>query len=158
MNSKRSKWVLLRNVYNFTKMDTIKKAMVEALKSSFGIVSTAASNVGISRQTHYNWIKDDPEYSEQVDEINEASIDFAESKLREKINGVTIGKIQDGELVTYEQPPSDTAIIFYLKTKGKKRGYVERQEISPVDDQGNSLQPIININVIRTKKEIDDSL
>ena len=136
-------------------MDTIKKAMVEALKSSFGIVSTAASNVGISRQTHYNWIKDDPEYSEQVDEINEASIDFAESKLREKINGVTIGKIQDGELVTYEQPPSDTAIIFYLKTKAKKRGYVERQEVVPMDPDGNALQPIININVIQPKKEED---
>jgi len=140
-------------------MDTIKKAMVEALKSSFGIVSTAASNVGISRQTHYNWIKDDPEYSEQVENINEAAIDFVESKLREKINGVTVQTYNSkGEPVIYEQPPSDTAIIFYLKTKAKKRGYVERQEFTPVDPDGNSVQPIININVIRTKKEIDDSL
>jgi len=137
-------------------MDTIKKAMVEALKSSFGIVSTAASNVGISRQTHYNWIKDDPEYSEQVDEINEASIDFAESKLREKINGVTVQTYNSkGEPVIYEQPPSDTAIIFYLKTKAKKRGYVERQEFTPVDPDGNSLQPIININVVQPKLEIE---
>lgn len=47
---------------------------------------------------------------------------------------------------------------FVLKTKGKKRGYVERTEVSPVDPDGNAVQPIININVIRTKKEIDDSL
>lgn len=44
---------------------------------------------------------------------------------------------------------------FVLKTKGKKRGYVERTEVSPVDPDGNAVQPVININVIRTKKEED---
>jgi len=47
---------------------------------------------------------------------------------------------------------------FVLKTKGKKRGYVERVENAVTDNDGNNIQPIININVIRTKKEIDDSL
>ena len=145
-------------LYNFTRMDIIKKAMLDAMSKSYGIISYAAEAVGISRQTHYNWMKEDPEYALAIENVNEAAIDFVEGKLREKINGVTIGKIQDGELVTYEQPPSDTAIIFYLKTKAKKRGYVERTEVSPVDPDGNAVQPIININVIRTKKEIDDSL
>lgn len=45
---------------------------------------------------------------------------------------------------------------FVLKTKGKKRGYVERVENAVTDSEGNNIQPVININVIRTKKDTDD--
>lgn len=135
-------------------MDIIKKAMIEAMKLSYGIISVAANKVEISRQTHYNWMKDDPEYKEEIESINEAAIDHVEGKLMERVNGVAIAG-EDGS--TYYQAPSDTAIIFYLKCKGKKRGYVERQEVVPMDPDGNAVQPIININVIRNKKE-DDSL
>ena len=52
----------------------------------------------------------------------------------EKIDGVKLGKYDsEGELQIYDQPPSDTAIIFYLKTKAKKRGYVERSEFTGAD-------------------------
>ena len=115
-----------------TEGNNIKKAMLEALKKTFGRVSMAAEMVGINRCTHYKWLEQDAEYKEAFEEINEAAIDFVESKLFEKINGVKLvgrGADEDGEPIVYDQPPSDTAIIFYLKTKGKKRGYVEKQEI-----------------------------
>ena len=114
---------------NATNSDITKKAMLKALEKSLGIVSTACDKVGISRQTHYRWLSEDPDYKQQVEDIAEIAIDFAESKLHEKINGVTMGKNVDGETVIYETSPSDTAIIFFLKTKAKKRGYVERQEV-----------------------------
>jgi hypothetical protein len=104
--------------------------MLEALKRSSGIVSTAADMVGISRTTHYSWIDADPKYKEAVEEINEAAIDEAESRLRERMNGVEVQKESKDGPVIYELPPDVTALIFYLKTKGKKRGYVERQEIT----------------------------
>ena len=129
--------------------------MIEAMKLSYGIISVAANKIEISRQTHYNWMKDDPEYREEIESINEAAIDHVEGKLMERVNGVAMAG-DEGNV--YYQAPSDTAIIFFLKCKGKKRGYVERTEVSPVDPDGNAVQPIININVIRTKKEIDDSL
>ena len=91
---------------------TPKKTMLDALERSLGIVSTACEKAGISRQTHYNWLKDDPEYKEAVRAIEERTIDFAESHLH--------------ALIKDKNP---AATIFYLKTKGKKRGYIERQEI-----------------------------
>jgi len=90
-----------------------KKALVEALEKSLGVVSTACKAAGISRDTHYRWLKEDPEYKAQVEELSEVAIDFAESHLHKLI--------KDG---------NPAATIFFLKTKGKGRGYVERQEIA----------------------------
>jgi len=90
-----------------------KKAMLEALEKSLGVVTGACKEVGIGRATHYLWMDKDPEYRKEVDDISNVALDYAESKLHSQIKK--------------ENP---TAIIFYLKTKGKKRGYVERQEIS----------------------------
>ena len=91
---------------------TLKKAMLEALEKSLGIVSTAAKVAGIDRSTHYAWMKADPEYKKAVDSIQDSVLDFAESHLY--------------KLVKEGNP---AATIFFLKTKGKKRGYIERQEI-----------------------------
>ena len=95
-----------------TNTDIHKKAMIEALEKSLGVVTTACKTVGISRQTHYEWLREDEQYRDAVDDIGDVALDFAESQLHKQI--------QSGEV---------SSTIFYLKTKGKKRGYVERSEI-----------------------------
>jgi len=95
-----------------TRSDIIKKkAMIDALVKSLGVVTLACKEVGIARQTHYVWYNEDLEYKKAVDDISDVALDFAES--------ILFKKIQDKDTI---------ATIFYLKTKGKKRGYVERQE------------------------------
>lgn len=89
-----------------------KKAMLRALEQSLGVVTTACKIVGIGRTTHYMWLEQDDEYKKAVDEIQDVTIDFAESQLHKQI--------KDGNV---------SATIFFLKTKGKKRGYIESQEI-----------------------------
>ena len=94
-----------------TKLDTKKRAMIEALEKSLGIVTTACKTVGIARSTHYNWYDEDQEYRMQVDATADIVLDFAESKLHKQIDS-----------------GDTTATIFFLKTKGKRRGYIERVE------------------------------
>ena len=89
-----------------------KEQMLEALEKSLGIVSTACKMVDVGRTTHYEWMKSDEEYKKAVDSIQDSVLDFAESHLY--------------KLVKEGNP---AATIFFLKTKGKKRGYIERQEI-----------------------------
>lgn len=120
-----------------SKTNANKKAMIEALKKSFGIVSTACENVGISRVTHYEWLKTDNDYAAAVDEVNQRTGDFVEGRL--------LSKIKDGDT---------TAIIFYSKTKLKKRGYVERNEL---DLAGRDAGPPIVVKYIDGKEEDDDS-
>ncbi len=96
-----------------------------------GVVTGACKMVGIDRTTHYQWLKDDEAYKQAVKSIDDVAIDFAESQLHKQIGK---GKTQ--------------ATIFYLKTKGKKRGYVEKQEL----DISGEFKPI---NIILKKD--DDS-
>ena len=94
-------------------MDTKKSEMLESLRAKKGIVSYACKDAKVGRSTHYKWYNEDPEYKAAVDDITEEAVDFVEGKL--------LQSIAEG---------SDTAIIFFLKTKGKARGYVERTEVS----------------------------
>lgn len=96
-----------------------KEKLLNSLKECSGIVTFACEKVGLSRQTFYRWYRDDSEFKERADAINELQIDIAEASL--------LKKIQKGDT---------TAIIFYLKTKGKSRGYTERKEIVAPDGVG----------------------
>jgi len=88
-----------------------KKAIIEALEQSLGVITSACKKVGVGRTTFYGWLDSDAEFKKAVDDIQNIALDFAESQLHKQI--------KDG---------STAATIFYLKTKGKKRGYVERIE------------------------------
>jgi len=102
-------------------MDTIKKEQsrtvkakadfIQSLQKSLGVITTACKNSGISRQSYYTWYNNDLEFQKEVNDIDNIALDFAESKLH--------SLIQDGNC---------SATIFYLKTKGKERGYIERVE------------------------------
>ena len=107
------------------KIQHTKKALIEALEKSLGVVTTACKLVGVDRSTFYQYVKDDPDFAEAVKDIDEVTIDFAESQLHKQI--------KDG---------NTTATIFYLKTKGKKRGYVEKTEIDFSTDNNEEI-PII---------------
>ena len=95
------------------KSEHIKKGLLDALEKSLGVVTTACKQVGIGRTTFYNYYNEDIDIAKKVDDIENVALDFAESQLHKQI--------QEG---------STAATIFLLKTRGKKRGYVERQEIT----------------------------
>lgn len=99
-----------------------KKAFIKQLRARHGIITLACSDVGITRGCYYKWLNNDAKFKAECEIIDEESIDFVESKL--------LGRINDHDT---------TAIIFYLKTKGKKRGYVEQVE------QRVEINPFMNL-------------
>tara|TARA_R110002167_G_scaffold31821_1_gene104137 strand:+ start:109 stop:474 length:366 start_codon:yes stop_codon:yes gene_type:complete len=93
------------------KTEQHKKAIIEALESSLGVITTACKKVGVGRTTFYGWLAEDEEFKDAVNDIQDIALDFVESQLFKNIKA---GKTAE--------------MIFYLKTKGKKRGYIERIE------------------------------
>ena len=97
----------------------MKKPDTSVIESSivkaFGNLSTAAKSLQVERATHYRWIEQEG-LEDAVQEGRNRRLDFAESMLDKGM--------QEGNM---------TAIIFYLKTQGKSRGYVERQEVTGAD-------------------------
>ena len=95
-----------------TNSDILKKAMLEALEKNLGVITSACKQVGIARSTHYEWYSKDKEYKKAVKEIENVALDFAESQLHKQI-----------------AKGNPLSTMFYLKCKGKKRGYIEQQEV-----------------------------
>ena len=103
-----------------------KEAMLQALENSLGVVTVACKSADVPRSTYYKWINEDEEFAKAVKDIENIALDFGESQLHKQIG--------DG---------NTSAIIFFLKTKGKKRGYIERSELDLTADE-----PIkINVNI-----------
>ena len=111
------------NVQSVQKTDKKKKDFLVSLKKNNGNISVACIAANIGRQTYYDWIEKDEVFKQDADDAQESLIDLAESKLMENI--------EDND---------NTSIIFFLKTKGKKRGYIEKQEIDA------NIRPIEDIN------------
>lgn len=86
--------------------------------SSGGNIRLIANRLGVSRQTIYSYKKKWKTVEDALKDEKEEMLDLAENKLWKLINDENI-----------------TAIIFYLKTQGKQRGYVERQEYTGADDE-----------------------
>ncbi|MBQ6826451.1 MAG: hypothetical protein IJO46_00420 [Thermoguttaceae bacterium] len=89
-----------------------KALLLEELRNSLGLVSSACDKVGVGRTTFYEWLKNDPEFARQVDEIEERALDFVESKMFQAIQNGDVRLIQ-----------------FYLSTKGRKRGYAPKTDV-----------------------------
>ncbi len=100
-----------------------------ALRESAGLNSVAAQKLKCSPSTIANYLAKSSKLRKAKEESQYGTLDMAEAAI--------IKQIQEG---------NTAAIIFYLKTKGKERGYIERQEITGED--GEAIQYVIEAPAI----------
>lgn len=110
--------------------DITKEAFIIAYRENFGNITIACHACGISRTMYQNWMKNDNEFKKALAEIEpeELMLDWGEHKLMERITkGDTL------------------ATMFLLKTKGKRRGYIEKTEVL---HEGDVVKQI-TVNVVK---------
>lgn len=120
----------IREVGKRYDITTIKKA----ISGSKGMVQVVADRLGCEWHTAKRYIEQYEETKIAFQNENESMIDFAESKLFQAISEEDL-----------------TAIIFYLKTKGKNRGYIEKvqSEHSGEITQKTNLSELTTEELIR---------
>jgi len=118
-----------------------KKLILQSLDENMGILAPALKVGGISRLTFNHYYNTDVDFKIQVDEIREKGMDYVESQL--------LKQIKDG---------GAAQTIFFLKTKCRDRGYIERTDtnmtieaikikyIVPTDDEKKLDEPTTPLN------------
>jgi hypothetical protein len=112
---------------------TLKKA----IEDSGGLYTTISTRLGCEWHTAKTHVEAHEETIAAYLAECESVLDVAENKLVENI--------KDGDT---------TSIIFYLKTKGKKRGYIERSELTGAG--GKDLMPSITIEIIDSTDKVKE--
>lgn len=92
-----------------------KEEVEEAIKKCRGLLYLASNVLGINHQQLEKYINDDPDLAQIYKEERGKTLDRAEAKLMQAVD-------------TGEQ----WAITLILRTLGRERGYVERQELASV--------------------------
>ena len=110
--------------------DKDRDRFIEILTKQAGNVAGACRAMNINRRTYYNWMDKHEDFKAIVEDITEGLIDDAESQLQ--------SLIKDGNVA---------AVLFYLKTRAKSRGYIERSE-TDITSKGDKIK--ININLDET--------
>lgn len=97
---------------------TIRRAALRtAIRQHYGNVSAIATAFGVSWDAIKDRIDADPVLKRELEISRERMLDNAESVLYTKVlAGAT------------------PELLFFLKTQGKKRGYIEKSELSITDD------------------------
>jgi len=115
------------------------KQIKKGLEANAGFISGAAKSLGVTYQAIHNRINKDKELKDFYDAITESHLDLAESKL--------LSNIKDGNM---------TGICFFLKCKGKARGYIEKQNWELSGPGGGPIK--VETSLVDMSKLTDEEL
>ena len=105
-------------------MEKNKEQFIKALYQTNGIVAAACVAAHVGRSTYYRWMQSDVDFGRKVHDVMETQKDYVESKLLANINA-----------------GDTTAIIYYLKTKARDRGWNER--VNPEKTAAAQPEPLL---------------
>ena len=94
-------------------MENSKTKFLEEFARNGGVLKNACLATGVSHYQYYSWRKSDLEFAAAADEVIELQLDYVEDQLLRQI-----------------EAGSTSATTFYLKTRGKRRGWNEKYPLT----------------------------
>lgn len=115
--------------------------IIKAVKETKGLLTAAAPRAGVSYRTISRYANEFPSVKKAIIEAKEEMKDFAENQLHKAI--------KDSNL---------TAILFYLKTQAKDRGYIEKTEVKAEVEHKGELKVVSMEDTIKKYKKVLDKI
>lgn len=134
----------------------VAERILAMIRADTYTITEVCNNVGISRQTFYNWLNDNPEFAQAVEDANNELLDKmnieAKKSLMKKIKGydviethVTTVPGKDGNPVIKEQKnvkkhiAADTAAIIFTLTNRDPERWKNRHSTEVTGKDGKDL-------------------
>lgn len=96
--------------YQSNRTDANKKLFLKTYTETRYNISETCRITGLDRSNYYEWLDKDPEFKKAINQKEEDLLDWIEEQAKKRM-----------------EQGSDKMIEFYLKNKGKKRGFGEQQ-------------------------------
>lgn len=132
---KKKQELTQRNIHTAEDKERRKELFLSAFRESYTITS-AALKIGVTRQTVWNWAKEDPDFQQKILDIREEKIEQVEDLMWEAIT----------------QKKSEEMIRFFLRTQARHKGFANTENI----EQIAKLPSKVQVTVIRAKA-VDDN-
>lgn len=131
-------------------MRPTKEAFQKATEQYGGNLTKIAKSFSVSRTQVYNWIRDNQEFKEIVDDARGSIFDDCLSTARVMACGIP--DIQNGKMVGYLREPDGAMCRYLMSTLGRKEGFGENIDITTNGKDINS----VNLFRVLTKEEIEN--
>jgi len=106
-----------------TNKDILKKRLIEAMEKSLGVISKACEICKCSRQTYYDFMKEDKDFKKQIEDTKHVADAFVLTKFYENIDN-----------------NKSAEIIFYLKSQ---MGWCEKTKMDLTsNDEPINIPPV----------------
>ena len=128
-----------------------KAALLEALRQTLGVLTTACKIAKVSPDSYYRWQAEDPAFKQAVRDVRNVAIDFVETQMFKVIGGYTLPEskvfynaLADKTVVVPGKKhigPDGPTIRWYLGCIAKERGYRQNADLGEggVDNEPDTI-------------------
>lgn len=125
------------------------KKFTEVSKSCRGNITAIANTFKVSRRSVHNWMNEDEEYRDAVDDFKGALLDECVTISRTVALGIP-ERDNDGKFIGWKERPDPSMLRYFMSTLGRKEGFGESMDIT---SNGKDIQQPARV---LTKDEIKE--
>lgn len=125
------------------------KNFIEVAKACNGNLGAIAASFEVTRRTIHNWMNEDPEFRDAVDDHKGALLDRCISTATVVALGI-VARDENGKVVGWIEKPDPSMLRYFMSTLGRKEGFGENVDITSNGEKIESPARVL------TKKEIKD--